>query len=289
MIIMKFMGGLGNQIFQYALGKKLAELNKTFLVSDIHVYKNDPDRDFILDKFNIKIRHLPWKVVKLFNSDYAQQFDKMFHTGFYHELLLENSLEPNEIPLKKSLYLRGSWGFRKYYEDYVDRISNEITLKEDYKTKEFRIVLGQIQQTNSVGIHIRRGDYEKIAHYRSFYGLLPPSYYSAAVDLILDSRENPKFFIFSDDIDWVKDNLSFLTDSFFVSDFIGAVDYLEFELLKSCKHQIIANSTFSWWAARLNNNPGKIVIQPKRWFADPKPQANYEKEEVFYIKDSIKL
>ncbi len=289
MIIMKFMGGLGNQIFQYALGKKLAELNKTFLVSDIHVYKNDPDRDFILDKFNIKIRHLPWKVIKLLNSDYTQQFDKVFHTGFYHELLLENSLESNEIPLKKSLYLRGSWGFRKYYEDYVDKISNEITLKEKYKTKDFNSVNEKIQNCDSVGIHIRRGDYEKTAHYRNFYGLLSPSYYLAAVDFIFDSRENPNFFIFSDDIDWVKDNLSFLRDSFFVSDFIGAVDYLEFELLKNCKHQIIANSTFSWWAAKLNSNPEKIVIQPQRWFADPKPQAGYEKEEVFYIKDTIKL
>lgn len=289
MIIMKFMGGLGNQIYQYALGRKLAAMNNTFLASDIHVYKNDPDREFVLDKFNIKIKHLPWNVIKLLNSVYAVQFDKVFHTGFYHKLLLENSLESGEIPLKKNLYLRGSWGFGKYYEDYIDKISDEITLKEKYKTKDFNTVNEKIQSCDSIGIHIRRGDYEKVAHYKNLYGLLPTSYYSAAVDYIRDSREKPNFFIFSDDTDWVKENLPFLKGSVFVSDYNGSVDYLEFELLKNCKHQIIANSTFSWWAAKLNSNPGKIVIQPKRWFADPKPQASYEKEAVFYIKNSIKL
>jgi hypothetical protein len=289
MIIIKFLGGLGNQIYQYTLGKKLAEMNKTFLASDIHVYKNDPDRDFVLDKFNIKITHLPWKVIKLLNSTYALQIDKVFKSGFYHELIMENVLESRDIPRRKNLYLRGSWGSKKYYEDYVDRIAHEFTLKEKYRTKEFEAVLKNIQDSDSVGIHIRRGDYEKVEQYRNFYGLLPVSYYSDSVALVMGKIEKPYFFVFSDDADWVRKNLPFLKDSVFVSDYIGGVDYLEFELLKNCKHQVIANSTFSWWAARLNNNPDKIVIQPKRWFADRRPQGGYEKEEVFYIKDSIKL
>ncbi|EKB48710.1 alpha-1,2-fucosyltransferase [Cecembia lonarensis] len=289
MIIMKFMGGLGNQIYQYALGRKLSELHNSFLASDIHIYKNDPDREFVLDKFNIKVKHLPWKVIKLLNSDYALKFDKVFHTEFYHELVLEKALESKDIPRKNNLYLRGSWGNRKYYEDYIDKISDEITLKEKFKTKDFNTVNKKVKNSDSVGIHIRRGDYEKVAHFKNFYGLLPPSYYSAAVDFIGNRIEKSNFFIFSDDTDWVKENLPFLKDSFFVSDIIGSVDYLEFELLKNCKHQIIANSTFSWWAARLNSNPAKIVIKPKRWFADDRQQAVYEIEDSYYIKEAIKL
>jgi hypothetical protein len=289
MIIVKFLGGLGNQIFQYAFGKKMADLNKTFLASDIHVYKNDLDREFVLDKFNINIIHLPWKIIKLVNSNHTLQFDKIFHTGFYHELFKDKSLEYAEIPMKKSMYLRGSWGLRKYYDDYVDNLSKEISLKEKFKTKEFQTVLRHIQQSDSIGVHIRRGDYEKVEHYKNYFGLLPANYYSESLALVRDKIEKPNFFIFSDDAEWVKENLPFLKESLFVSDYIGGVDYLEFELLKNCKHQVIANSTFSWWAAKLNSNPDKIVIQPKIWFADPRPQAVYEKEEVFYIKESIKL
>lgn len=133
---------------------------------------------------------------------------------------------------------------------------------------ENKIISDEIRKTNSVSLHIRRGDYITSKITNKFHGTCCLGYYKKAMKLINKKVKNPKYFVFSDDIYWVKKNLE-IKNAFYVDDNVGDKSYIDMQLMSMCKHNIIANSSFSWWAAWLNNNPNKIVIAPKKWFNDP--------------------
>lgn len=288
MIIIKFLGGLGNQIFQYVHGKKLAAERGTLLASDIHTYSVFRERDFILDKFQIKINHLPKKVINFLSKPYLMNWDKISPIKMYHYPIEEPKNEWLVIHPSKNLYLSGYWTWNAYFDDFVENVAQELELKPQYSSDTYLKNKEQVKSVNSVGIHIRRGDYASNTQYNQYFGLTPITYYESAIKLI-KSKINPVFFVFSDDPEWVKDNMPFLSDAIFAGDLCEHQDYLEFDLLKSCKHQIIANSTFSWWASRLNPNPDKIIIQPKKWYNDEVAQKIYEDKKAFYQTQAIIL
>lgn len=287
MIIVKFLGGLGNQIFQYVHGRKLADERKTWLASDIHTYSVFKEREFILDKFEIRIHHLPRKVINFLGKPYLKSFDRISPINLYHHPIEEPKNEWLKIPPSKNLYLRGYWTWNAYFDAFVNQVSDELELKPEYFTEEHVALKKEIQFRESIGIHIRRGDYVSNPGYNQYFGLTPVSYYDKAVTFLKEKLINPTFYVFSDDPDWVIQYMPFLKGAIFPGEKIDNLDYLEFDLLKACRHQVIANSTFSWWASRLNNNPDKIIIQPKQWYADPVAQKVYEDRKAFFQPQAI--
>jgi len=289
MIIIKFLGGLGNQIFQYAFGKKLAQERDTILTSDIHWYKISKDRDFILGKFQIKTLHLPRKAINFFASDYAKRWDKWLGPLGYHAYVEEDKDQIKPIPKGDKFYLRGYWNAHVYFEDIVEEIRKDIILKPKYLTNAYHYVLTAIKNGKAVAIHIRRGDYAQNPEYNKYFGLVPSTYYKQALLWMKGKIDAPIFFVFTDDIAWVRENLSLPEDAVMVSDLVDGTDYLEFDLMRQCQHQIIANSTFSWWAARLNPHEQKLIIQPKQWYGDKSAQSRYEAKQCYFIKGAVRL
>lgn len=167
--------------------------------------------------------------------------------------------------LKDNCYIDGYWQSERYFFEYADKIRAEFTLKLPFSEKNAEIV-EYISQVNAVSLHIRRGDYVSNAK-NAYIGICSLDYYKTAINYIKNRVEKPIFFIFSDDINWVKNNLQTDAKSVFVDHNSGAESYNDMRLMSLCKHHIIANSSFSWWGAWLNPNPEKIVIAPKKWFA----------------------
>ncbi|MEN9921551.1 MAG: hypothetical protein RLZZ517_529 [Candidatus Parcubacteria bacterium] len=269
MIITKLKGGLGNQLFQYAFGRYLAEKNNDTLKLDIlGLQQNSKDtlRFYLLDKFNI--------TAEIANQDEIQKIKNPF--GFLSKIarlintkILRNfyiGFEEKLLKLKGNIYLDGYFQSELYFKEIEPIIRNEFTLKNPLSQLAQKIEEQIHNEGASVSIHIRRGDYVTDPSAAKAHGTCDLDYYAQAISEISSSIVNPTFFIFSDDIEWVKENLK-VESTTYVSN-PNLTEYEELILMSKCKHNIIANSTFSWWAAWLNSNPSKIVIAPKQWRKD---------------------
>ncbi len=273
MIITNLTGGLGNQFFQYAVGRALSKKLGVPLKCDTTWYEKSSRRKYLLNNFNIsgeiaspdEIRHL--KPENIFNKIMGKVF------GFENKYKLnkhvwrepEYRFCPEILNLPKNTYLDGDGCYQsyKYFEDIEHIIRKEFTLKEPLP-KSSDVLVKDISTSNSVSIHIRRGDY-LVSKNQKIFGVCDKEYYQKAASLMKEKISNPRFFVFSDDLEWSK-TLPFPKDTTYIDSHFGLADFQELVIMSGCKHNIIANSTFSWWAAWLNNNPNKIVISPKKWF-----------------------
>lgn len=139
---------------------------------------------------------------------------------------------------------------------------------------------------NSVSVHIRRGDYVTKSRYNKTYAHCTVKYYENAVDYIAKKFPNPHIYIFSDDTDWIKENIKFPYETEYVTHNIGQNSFEDIRLMSNCKHNVIANSTFSWWGAWLNQNSEKIVVCPDVWFQDSRiVQTDIYPKEWIRIKN----
>ncbi len=276
MIIVKLTGGLGNQLFQYALGRHLAIKNKCQFKLDITGFETYKLHNYTLPYFNItEMVASPLEILWLKNP--ARRVLERFLPFSMRSYAEERgfTFDPNIFNVGSNIYIDGYWQSEKYFKEIEDIIRKDFTLKEPI-SEEAKRISEQIMKSESVSLHIRRGDYAKNERTKKVHGLCSPEYYSQALAFILRKTANPKLFIFSDDITWAKTNLD-LHDipAVFVSDGNDKVkNFEELYLMNLCKHNIIANSTFSWWGAWLNSNVGKIVIAPKRWFVDETKNTN---------------
>ena len=166
--------------------------------------------------------------------------------------------------IKKDAYLQGYWQSEKYFYDIRDILLNELTLKFD-PDRDNKKHLKDIINSESVSIHVRRGDYVKNPHTRAYHGICSLDYYKRALKKIGSLVENPKYYVFSDDPDWTKENLKIKGKVVFIINNSNK-EYEDLRLMRACKHNIIANSTFSWWGAWLGEYKNKIVIAPEKWF-----------------------
>lgn len=164
-------------------------------------------------------------------------------------------------------YLRGYWQSEKYFHETAPAIRRDFTFKNPL-IKENAELAAQMRQVNAVSLHVRRGDYVKNPKTAATHGLCSLDYYQAAIRYISDRVEQPFFFIFSDDIIWVKKHLEINFPCRYVNHNQGAESYNDMHLMSLCKHYIIANSSFSWWGAWLNSHKDKIVVAPQRWFVN---------------------
>ncbi len=255
MVIVRLKGGLGNQMFEYAAGRAKALENNSHLLLDA-TFLNDrtPHRHFTyrsyeLDAFNIEPHFtllsrlsfavrlpLVWPALSLA----AEKFGRLFG--------------------RQTVYLNDYFQDKKYFVQHADVIRKDFTFKKPLSPEAEKIAT-DIRSAESVCLHVRRGDYitdSKTAAHHGFVG--SGDYYPRAIKLMGERVKNPHFFVFSDDIKWCRENLKISHPTIFVS--AGADDM---HLMTLCKHFIIANSSFSWWAAWLGNHPSKVIIAPKEW------------------------
>jgi len=274
MIITKLKGGLGNQLFQYALGRHLAEIHNTTLKLDTTSYYYGGPRQYELNYFNIQENVAVTGEIKALTEIKQGKLQKHLYLLFHNHpkkpptYVCANYLyfNPKILKLPDNIYLEGYWCSEKYFIDIADIIRREFTIKmpQEGKNKQLAEIIGS---TTSVGIHIRRGDYIEDPKARQSHGLCSLRYYHNCIDHIAKISKEPHFFIFSDDVQWCKNNLRLDYPTTFVDHNDQKHSYEDLRLMSQCKHNIIANSTFSWWAAWLNPNQDKIVLAPDKWVA----------------------
>jgi len=271
MIITKLIGGLGNQMFQYAVGRRAAYINNTSLKLDIAGYENQADitpRKYSLDIFNIKEEFVNTNEIRKLKKT-ASLFSR-FMLGNKQSYVKEKhfQFDQNILKIKNNTYLEGYWQSEKYFKDIEIIIRKEFSFKEEVQDKLNKKNISQIVNSNSISIHIRHGDYifDKGTHER--HGVCKLEYYKRAIELIIKKVKNPHFFVFSDDHKWMKQNLILKYPYNYIVNNFGNKDYEDMRLMGLCKHNIIANSSFSWWGAWLNQNKNNIVIAPNKWFKD---------------------
>lgn len=267
MIITKIIGGLGNQMFQYAAGKTLAHLSNTVLKLDVTSFEEDNLRNFELLNFNATIEFATKPDIDSLLP--AHYFEKAFQylsplnkRSYYREKSF--SFDEKIFKLGQNVYLKGYFQSEKYFLPAKDIIRKDFTFRNDI-VNNLQGFCSTLKNANSVSIHIRRGDFFKDPEIADYHGTLGKEYYLSAIDLVRSKISNPVFYFFSDDIDWAKENLS-VPNAIFISNHMTKNHFEDLYLMSQCKHNIIANSSFSWWGAWLNNNRDKIVIAPEKWF-----------------------
>jgi len=274
MIITKLIGGLGNQMFQYAAGRQTAIANNTELKLDITGYDRQigiTPRKYMLDIFNIHASIATKQEIKLFNNHSKHRIQRNLHLIMlsllrrHHIRQKTSGFARKFLTIPDNSYLDGYWGSEKYFSDIDDIIRKEFTLKNK-PDKTNSELIRHIKNCNSISIHVRHSDYVTDQKTHDFHGVCELSYYIKAISLITKKIADAHYFIFSDDQKWCKANLRLEYPTVYVSHNLGKKDYEDMRLMSNCKHCIIANSSFSWWGAWLNKNPNKIIIAPNRWF-----------------------
>lgn len=281
MVVVKLQGGLGNQMFQYALGRSLSlhlstslKLDLSFLL-DRTPTESQVFRNYELSIFKIDISFASLEESKKYTCHYDSKprllFGKLQRKvadyRFYKEKKF--TFNPEVFEFKNNTYLDGFWQSPKYFNSIKNTILKDFSFRDDLPDT-LTTLANEIKNSNSICLHVRRADYVSHPNAKTFHGVKGIDYFNAAISLIAQALTDIKIYVFSDDISWCVQNLKFEFTTTFVEyeyPYGESKDY--FRLMKLCKHFIIPNSSFSWWAAWLNQNPQKIVIAPKKWFNDP--------------------
>lgn len=268
MIIVKIVGGLGNQMFQYAYAKALGKRGYEVKL-DISVFETYKlHGGYQLDKYNIDLE-----------VSSKKENMKYYSNSLLSKVLRRVGIETSKAVRERSLlfdesflnvednnYIEGYFQSEKYFKSIRDILLEQLTVKQELSnyTKEIE---NKIQSSpNSCSIHIRRGDFVNSDNI-NIHGSCDLEYYEKAIEHLEEKIDSINYFVFSDDISWCKENLN-LPNAVFVNSKEKRIPQEDMYLMSLCGHNIIANSSFSWWGAWLNQNKEKIVITPKRWFAD---------------------
>jgi hypothetical protein len=263
------MGGLGNQMFQYAAGLSAAERLGTELKMDLSWFDSleevDTPRFYELDNFNLKQEFVNKNDFVLKNDGFKNRLMNIRkkQLNFYKESQFNYS--DNFLNIKNNTYIEGYFQTEKYFNDIRDDVIYSFTFKNKASVKSAKII-DQIKNSDSVSLHVRRGDYVSNKSANKFHGLMGEAYYKKAIALINKKIKNPKYFIFSDEIEWVKNSFDLPKNSVYITHNKSGIE--DMRIMIECKHNIIANSSFSWWGAWLGLQKDKVVIAPKLWFLD---------------------
>jgi len=269
MKIVRFLGGLGNQMFQYAFYKSLSHHFKK-VKADLSYYNYCSDHNgFELgDIFDIELDYASDFELKLYSKQ-KWKYKKIRQLLFIGEPYIEEeeqyTFNGEHYNDKLSRIYQGYWQHYRYVECVADILLDKFVFQELTSQRNLEILRDIKSREESVAIHVRRGDY---ARYPLLDGIADKSYFLRAIALIKEKYITPKFYVFSDDILWCREHLD-LQEVTFIDWNKGTNSYIDMQLMSNCKHAIISNSTFSWWAAWLNRNVAKTVIVPKTWYRSP--------------------
>ena len=277
MIIIRAMGGLGNQLQQYALYKKLESIGRDVRI-DISWFRNADTQSKVLEKRDLELDYLegvsyrtaePDEIRSVLGRLWEEQ-ESLF-SKVRRKLLpvlapcfLENSMYHEEVFRFTDKYLVGYWACEKYYADILGKLRSEICFPTsdniEIRNKN-EAVMHRMAETESVSIHIRRGDYLEGANSALYGDICTDAYYEAAIAHLRGKFPSAKFFFFSDDIPYVREH--YQSDDYEMIDWNHGKDsFYDMMLMSRCKHNICANSTFSFWGARLNLYSSKIMVRP---------------------------
>lgn len=300
MIIIRMSGGLERQMFQYALYMKLTAMGREVKFDDINEYRDDRAKPIMLSVFGLSYPRATWKEINVFTDGSTRLLDRLRRmlgrrrTNIYRE---KGYYDP-QILTMESAYLDGNFQSEKYFEDIKKEV-HEAFCFPDLSTMHLPQpiydstleLLTRIRNTNAVGIHIRRSDSRP--NEELYENICTPEYYRAAVNYIQERCPDATYYIFSNEPKWIKGWMKDLIKSQITEEMTREevqvirrrfvmvqtnteyTSYLDLLLLESCKHNIISNSSFSWWGAWLNENPDKIVIAPIPWM------NNSQGEEIY--------
>jgi hypothetical protein len=252
---------------------------------DISYYDHDTWRKYRLNQYNVVENLATNDEIALFKADQVKKKSfldrikcRLYPSGIEYlskthirEKSLEN-FDPKILKLKDNFYLEGYWQNQLYFESIRNILLKEFILKESLNSKA-NALIDRTKSCNSVSMHIRRSDYLN----NEFFFSLSQDYYERAFYIASEKIKDPVFYVFSDDINWAKTNLNLTGNIFFVDLDGEGKDIIDFEVMRTCHHNIIANSTYSWWGAWLNENPDKIVIAPRKWSNNLRFQNNQDK------------
>lgn len=278
MIEVNIVGQLGNQLFEYACARQLQDrYGGTIVLNTYEMKKNTPEfRLSLLDfKLNDNVKVVSDKPLRKVSAEkYSVKIFRKFIPNIYFYIMAKkgifiwkSAIKYKELPLlnnkyKKEIVLNGYWQSEKYFEDVKDIIRDEFIPKEPLQEKNYDLY-NKIINTESVCVTIRRGDFLNNKNRDKFY-VCDEEYFKKAIDEITRKVPNCVFFGFSDDIDWVKNNIEFPGEVYFESGDDPVWEKLR--LMSACKHFVISNSSFSWWAQYLSNSRNKVVVAPDRWY-----------------------
>jgi len=276
MVIVQVTGGLGNQMFQYAAGRSLSARLGCDLFVDRSAYGiTRMHNGFELERiFDCPIQYAAPDLVRRLLGWQRQAFAQKVLRRAFAAILRKRSLviEPQFHywegfeRIDPPAYLVGVWQTEKYFET----ISNDIREVFSFPLplgEENEKIAGLMAETESVALHVRRGDYVTNGKASAYHGSCSLAYYERAIRYFCNRYDHPYFFVFSDDMAWVRQYLDIGERVVYVERNMGDESYKDMQLISLCKHQIVANSSFSWWGAWLNMNPRKEVVAPMRWFA----------------------
>ncbi len=270
------MGGLGNQLFQYAFAYAYFKKRYVNVFLDTSFYsKNKSRRPLII---NMPISHnresklsnrklikiLNFKLIRFFIKFFRIQLIKFKNFFYIIDLDSQTKIDFPEI-LNTDIYFIGYWQNPKFFQEHYKTLKREF-IPANISNK-FNYFLNKFNNYEICSIHVRRGDYLNLNKYFTKLELLKDSYFHSAIEKILKTKDNVFFFIFTDDLLYCKNLFSSYKNLFFIGD-LNLSDLDEFYLMTLCNHNIISNSTFSWWAAYLNSNPSKIIIAPLNGWID---------------------
>ena len=268
MIVVRVRGGLGNQLFQYAAARALAHRLGVKVGINRLAYHEGYGRNFELAAYRIVAEELPRSQLPPTPRHRLRRKIWTMTRGqtFFQERQL--SFDEQVLSLGDRTYLEGYFLSERYFVDAEPVLRGELVLRRPPSPTIQRIMDGLDMQT-TVALHVRRGDYASMPGLRKAFGLLPVSYYQEAVRTIAARMDiEPKVLVFSDEPEWARTNLTLPFATTIVPTEEGRSAAEDLALMSACRHQVIANSTFSWWGAWLNRSPDKVVVAPKRWFAD---------------------
>ena len=272
MVIVKMIGGLGNQMFQYAYAKALhvrgydIRLDSTFMQPNLahggfglHVYSIDLEVD---SNENLKALSSNGLLCKIFN-----RFNIPTKCYLKEKTFL---FTPSLIKPQENVFIEGYFQTERYFKDIRELLLEQFQPRESLSDYSQKIKHSIESASCAISLHVRRGDYLK-ASAQSYHGLCSHEYYQKAMQYLKEYCQDITYVVFSDDIAWVKENMPIENALYVYNE--GQAPHEDMYLMSLCQHNIIANSSFSWWGAWLNQNPNKIVIAPKQWFANAKMQA----------------
>ena len=269
MILVRAVGGLGNQMFQYAAGRALADRLGVELLLDLRDFKNYRLHCFGLDGFRIRGRKATADEMEPWPEWRRRLSRRLSRIGLPSRFYFEPSFgyDPVWSTLGDGVHLNGYFQSERYFAERAAQLRDDFTLVEPLRGENAEIA-ALARRCESVAIHVRRGDYLTDVKTLSFHGVCSPMYYREAISLIRVRYNNPRFFVFSNDMQWARANLRLGGDALFVSGG-DRTPQIDVYLMANCRHHVIANSSFSWWGAWLGRHSEQCVVAPTPWFDSP--------------------
>jgi len=262
MIVSKLMGGLGNQMFQYAICRNLSiKYKRPIKIDTSFLERRDFGPSFTYRDYDLNI----FNIIEDFHIPNKESMPTFYQPHFHHTIELKNKID---LFLNQNFnaIFEGYWQSKLFFSENESQIKNEFSFKNKIENEKgpIKYILNDIMSKNSVMLNIRRTDYLN----NNFHGVMGLEYVNKAKQIIESKITNPHYFIFSDDIDWCTKNLSFENSTIVNHEYKGEKFSNYLQLMSKCKHFIIPNSTFAWWSVFLSENNNKIVVSPKKWFTD---------------------